>query len=772
MNRSALLELLAQPPSNTLSAQPDETVAVPADAGQFAVQGRLPGSSLSIEVEGLGPLGRPLPHEQGEALHLASAPAPFGWRDQTLLDPAVRHSGEISADQLGLTWHDGAFAALQQEVAQALGVERVEAWLHNLLIYGPGQFFKPHQDTEKLPRMVATLVLIWPSAHIGGELRAQLGEEEVRLASQQLHGDQIRWFAFYADCRHEVRPVEEGWRVALTFDLVLPAARVEPAAPPAATPLQQDLQAALRQQFALDGPAPGVRPWVLLLDHEYTEHGLHWDLLKGADRWRVAALRDAARALGLSMHLALAELHETWAAEPSYRPRRGEAVPAEPQELLEESLTLDFWVDEQGSANARNAMTVALDDTASYIETSRAHLVNEEYEGYMGNYGETLDYWYRRAALVIQSPLGAELTRFEIDFDAALADARALARQPASIATLVTRMAAANKLLSYQVSSQGRLLLEACAEIAAALPDAAAAIALMSSFTPSGFLPEDAAVLARLEQQRGTPWMRSLLKTWTDPLDRRPMWQVNWSENFGSQPTEPRLWPVPLPAFTQAGLDAGLSPALLDDWFRAHMAALVRFDAALASSSPAHRQALQPQQLDTVNQLAQAIRLLPDGGAQHLRALIEHVLGRPGLYVPEALAPFVLAVGPLGRSWPQDQSLRERVIDALHAALTEPERTTADHGLRRIEWQCRCQDCTSMITWAESPGAQPLVLAMAEPRRNHVQAKLQAAGAPIATATLRQGSPHKLVLSKPADLQARERGIRESLARDRARLQA
>jgi hypothetical protein len=770
MNRSALLELLAQPPGNTLSAQPDETVPAP-DTGQFAVQGRLPGSSLSIEVEGLGLLGRPLPHEQGEALHLASEPAPFGWRDQTLLDPAVRHSGEISADQLGLTWHEGAFAALQQEVAQALGVERVEVWLHNLLIYGPGQFFKPHQDTEKLPRMVATLVLIWPSAHIGGELRVQLGDDEMRLASQQLHGDQIRWFAFYADCRHEVRPVEEGWRVALTFDLVLPAARVEPAAPPVATPLQRDLQAALRQQFALDGPAPGVRPWVLLLDHEYTEHGLRWDLLKGADRWRAAALRDAVRALGLSVHLALAELHETWSAEPSTRHWRDESVSAEPQELLEESLTLDFWVDEQGSASARTAMTVELDGTASYIETSRAHLVNEEYEGYMGNYGETLDYWYRRAALVIQSPLGAELTRFEVDFDAALADARALARQPGSTAPLAARMAAANKLLSYQVSSQGRLLLEACAEIAAALPDAAAAIALMSSFTPSGFLPEDAAVLARLEQQRGTPWMRSLLQTWTDPLDRRPMWQVHWSETGGAQPAEPRLWPVPLPAFTQAGLDAGLSPALLDDWFQAHLAALVRFDTALAASSPAHRQALQPQQLDAVHQLAQAIRLLPEG-EHHLRALIDHVLGRPSLYAPEALAPFVLTVGPLSSRWPQDHCLREGVIDTLRIALTKPERAATDHGLRHIEWLCHCKDCTSMIEWAESPAAQPLVLAMAEPRRRHVEAKLQAAGAPIATTTLRQGSPHKLVLSKPDDLQARERSIRESWARDLARLQA
>lgn len=61
-------------------------------------------------------------------------------------------------------------------------------------------------------------------------------------------------------------------------------------------------------------------------------------------------------------------------------------------------------------------------------------------------------------------------------------------------------------------------------------------------------------------------------------------------------------------------------------------------------------------------------------------ALVEQVLDRPSLYAPEALTPFVLTVGPLGNRWPQDRTLRERVIDALHTALAVPERTTADYA--------------------------------------------------------------------------------------------
>ena len=39
-----------------------------------------------------------------------------------------------------------------------------------MLVYGKGQFFLPHQDSEKDDAMVGTLVVSLPSAHTGGEL--------------------------------------------------------------------------------------------------------------------------------------------------------------------------------------------------------------------------------------------------------------------------------------------------------------------------------------------------------------------------------------------------------------------------------------------------------------------------------------------------------------------------------------------------------------------------------------------------------------------------
>ncbi len=762
---NTLLDLLRQP-ATPRPASPDGSTTPDC----FWAEGRLPAGHLAIEVEGLGLLPQPLPPAQAQALHDLSEPAQFGLRDQTLLDTTVRHTGEISADLLSLDWQPDAFAALKQAVAQALGVEQIDAWLHNLLIYGPGQFFKPHQDTEKHPGMVATLVLVWPSPHIGGTLRVQLGQQEAALSSQHLQAQDLRWFAFYADCRHEVLPVQEGWRVALTFDLVLPAQAARPAVP---ARLQTALEHALRQQFALDGDTPGMAPWVLLLDHEYTEHGLRWPLLKGDDRWRVAALRAAAEALGLRLHLALAELHQTWSAEPAPRSRwsrHGDEADPQRGELIDESLSLDFWVDEHDQVGPRSSLSVRLDDTVSFTETGSAHLVDEQYEGYMGNYGDTLDYWYRRAALVIQSPLAVERDRFALDFDGALAELQRLAGLPAESVTLASRVKVAARTLAYQVSVRGRTLLDAYAEIAAALPDPEAATALLADFDPSGFLPEDAATLARLQHARGTLWLRTVLQRWNDPQARRFAAVTGWRAQWGSRLSLPVLWPTPLPAFTQAALDAGWSLVLLDDWFDACLAALTRFDQAHVQAKPANRMQLQPGVLQAVDELAQSLVLRTDDGIEDLRVLIDHVLAHPGLYPATQLAPFVQSVGALSRQWPQDQPLHDRVTEALRDALAEPLRDLTDHRLRGVEWVCRCKDCMAMIPWAESASTEPLVLAMAEQRRQHVQSQFETAGAPLIATTLRQGSPHKLVLRKPGDLQARDRAVREAWRRDLAML--
>ena len=78
------------------------------------------------------------------------------------------------------------------------------------LLYDTGSFFVDHRDTEKVPGMFATMVLVLPSSHRGGELVVRHLDREVTFDLRPDEPSEIGYAAFYADCVHEVRPVTAG----------------------------------------------------------------------------------------------------------------------------------------------------------------------------------------------------------------------------------------------------------------------------------------------------------------------------------------------------------------------------------------------------------------------------------------------------------------------------------------------------------------------------------------------------------------------------------
>jgi hypothetical protein len=221
------------------------------------------------------------------------------------------------------------------------------------------------------------------------------------------------------------------------------------------------------------------------------------------------------------------------------------------------------------------------------------------------------------------------------------------------------------------------------------------------------------------------------------------------------------LWPEPLPEFASAGLAAGLAPALLERVLGVHaLDALVRADSRRAGQTPAQRLEALPGALDDACTLATALQAVP-GTSPCLERLLDHVVAHPGLYPGTDLMPFVMAAGGAASRWPTGGPLRQRVVAALQDALAQAPSMPNDHTVHGIEWTCACADCVPVRRWAESPTAQPLLLAMAEPRRRHVVEARQAAAAPITGQTIRQGSPHKLRLDKSADLHERDAARRQ-----------
>jgi 2OG-Fe(II) oxygenase superfamily len=231
----------------------------------------MPSDALQLEVDGVGQVRLPVRPTQAKKLCGVARPAHFGHREETILDPAVRDTWEISPDLVrlgGPSWAPAMEGALT-ELAYELGVpagSRLEAELHALLVYGPGQFFVPHQDTEKNDAMVGTLTVTLPSSHTGGEFIIEHGGQSVTYRSSR---DSLSLVL------HRVTPGRTGYRVALTFNLLL---RGTPATGPAGGPVPE-LAGYLAEHFSSPeqvryGSSEPPKRLVYLLDHKYTERGL------------------------------------------------------------------------------------------------------------------------------------------------------------------------------------------------------------------------------------------------------------------------------------------------------------------------------------------------------------------------------------------------------------------------------------------------------------------------------------------------------------------
>ncbi len=405
--------------------------------GMFCTSGRLPSMLPGLEVAGLGTVALPLDKRQAAALKELTRQAPYGKGLRTLVDVDVRRVREIDAEQVALTnpqWPDVLKQAVGA-VQSALGLEKkqkLEAHLYKLLLYEPGSFFLAHRDGEKVDRMVATLVIALPSAHEGGQLVVRHEGREQTVDFGPASRFQTQFAAFYADCEHEVRPVTSGFRLALVYNLTLEKSKRTIAAPTSGEHIAE--AARLLRQWSGRRPAVSDQTadsapskLAVLLDHQYSQAGLTCDALKGIDRARADVLFAAARAAGCDASLALVTYWESGSAEPSggygygyeyeygrsRRYRRYERDDDDEDdededggeydmsEVFDSSLTAEHFSDADGHPLAFGKIPLDDDEIVSRQPLSDAKPDKQDFEGFTGNAGMTLERWYHRAAVLL-----------------------------------------------------------------------------------------------------------------------------------------------------------------------------------------------------------------------------------------------------------------------------------------------------------------------------------------------------------------------------------
>ena len=410
-------------------------------AGNFHSTGHVPFFFPGLKVDGLGEIAFPLPTAQARELAAVAEVAPYGQGDKTVRDEKVRKCWQLDASRFSIKspqWKKFLKQTVDR-IREDLGIKgKVSAVPYKLLIYGEGGHFKAHRDTEKLDAMFGSLIIALPSAHEGGRLliRHDGREIEVDFSREDLRHE-FQYAAFFADCEHEVEPVRSGFRCCLAYNLRLDDGDADALN----LPLDTQARKLVAPLISLKDDC-GSELTAVLLEHSYTEAGFSLKKLKGDDQVRAYALFAAAREAGFVAHLGLVTQYQMGELEDSgYRRRRpwddeDEDIKGGVMgEIYDESLTIDLWRNENDRSAPLGSYYIEEDRLLSRVKFGTGDPDEKESEGYTGNAGCTMEYWYRRAAIVLWPTEAGEEILCEYNFQGACQSLVRLAARKGNKAT-------------------------------------------------------------------------------------------------------------------------------------------------------------------------------------------------------------------------------------------------------------------------------------------------------------------------------------------------
>jgi len=652
------------------------------------------GPAPTLRIDGFGLLPLPVVHHLLAPLCAASEPAPYGRGPDTLVDPDVRRCHQVSADRIHLP--PSFQPVLDDIVARActhLGVQgHAEAHLYKLLVYGPGDFFVPHRDTEKEDGMFATLVVTLPSDGDGAALRVEHGDEQVSIPLTSSL-DELSWLAFYADCRHEVLPLQHGIRVALVFNLVRAGAPTAPTSDAGVT------RALARH---LEGWSEGDPvKLVYVLEHRYTEAELGWDALKGADHARAHALRNAASQADVVAHLALLSVQIEWSAEElQWRSRRGrwgrsgygtDNVPddLELYDLVRDDRSLECWIGADGQPTYAPPLPLHADELyPDDLEDIPPDDVS--YHEATGNEGASLLRSYRRAVVTLWPARHAHAILVQQGPEALLDALPSI--DAAEVGPLVDQLLIEQRLSGSEAATLASTLLE-----------------------------------------------RGLL----EPAKQALLAPYRWHDDLHA----------PVARFFADAPQADAEDVLLYHHRHIHprspsTRARLLYAAAMALAAPC---------TDAVTDLlAPPWRPgLQEGPMAHLVVVAWHwsdprlrdALRADAQASPEAFDSAVLATLQLDLDDACPPAWRQYILNELEARTATAPVPPPDARRAPIE-HCRCAHCLEVNQFLTDPEQERLTYGVAMSHRRHLDSQLHSERIDVVTRELKQGSPHKLVITK------------------------
>jgi hypothetical protein len=753
-------------------------------SGSFCTRRTLPADDLELQVKGVGAIRFPVSPTKARQLRKVARPSRFGRRDKTLYDKSVRDSWSIARSNVRIDqrrWGKTLRAELDR-IKQDLGLPangRLEAKLHKMLVYEPGQFFSCHQDSEASDDMIGTLVVILPSDYQGGSMVIENQGDKVTYRRSRRQTDQLTFVAFYDDCHHQVRPIKTGYRVTLIYRLLFdgqPPATAQTESSREVVELSDLIKAYFDRPLPArvydNRPRPPPSRLVYLLDHDYTPRGLGWNRLKNDDAPRAAALQEVAHRLDCEICLCLADVHETWSCEDDgwgYGRRRWRRTYDDDYD--------DDYDDGDGGADDGDYTLVdlcdsdivlrhAIDPSGKKVEGFFADIVDQEvfytkasvemepfkseHEGYMGNWGNTVDRWYHRAGVVLWPRKNSFLIRAKASLAWAMTEIeRTVKAGDLENARDMTRRLVPVFDPAAQETARG--FFSRTLRVASALGDPDLAAGLLRPFELARVNRSAARLVGKLLRCYGIDWCRNALSGWSEKGRRRH---------------DTSKWLPDPPDFCRQLADCGdeLGVALAD-WTIAEQWSSMREQCVLG---------LEKTQLSQTENCLQRLNgqilgLLEACTITNNVALVDELVGffvsaetdYPVRSMASLLRDADAAYEPATLKTMRLGELHSCCVELLRAKLATPIRAPEDWSIS-CSLKCSCPLCQELSRFLVQPDRVQLEWALAKDGRAHVHRTIDAHGLPVTHQTKRAGRPYTLVLEKTKALFAREKSERKS----------
>jgi hypothetical protein len=363
-----------------------------------------------------------------------------------------------------------------------------------------------------------------------------------------------------------------------------------------------------------------------------------------------------------------------------------------------------------------------------------------EYEGYMGNYGNTLDRWYHRAVVILWQNIDTQSIFLEFNPSKVITDTLRLAKNKT---TWQNAIDSTKQFIPYWRGLKETPIkirsIKSVFNLCIELNDIEIAFSLIIPITENIFNPKMALELGLLVKTFGKEFVPQLLKKWGK--------EDSYFSDLNIVDFDKLI----------IGLLKHKNDHVISfvEWCLSYRFDLLKKD---------HKSNKEGQQLAALRKASPVkIKSLIDNlkacfAANNLKThkeIIEHILSDPHSYPAVEFSQQIIDYLKTKstsefKTWGFD-SLLTQLLEQLRTEVIQSQRDPMDWGIKEKNI-CKCEYCKILNSFLQDKIINEKVWPLAKNHRQHIHQIIDQMLLPVTHKTTHEGTPHKLVLKKTKQL--------------------